>query len=381
MISDDEQLSMVRKEIGMESPLFLQRLLFAEWIAAGTTLEAMERLYGLLPSVQVPSARTLERWRKQWVAGSFSVKDGRAGSVKVRQGIRSTVLDAFRRSPRKSAKQIAWRTGLARKTVCHHLKQAGLHYGAYIKVPYKLTRDMRNKRVEVARRMLAILREAESSNFSNILTMDETPIQFENESDKGWYRTDKPKTRVEAQSLRKKKFTLTVVWGTCGIVCVKGLERPKTVNTEYFCNEILATCKEWCERRRRRQGVESFLFHMDNARPHTSNQTKQYMTDNNMIRMEHPAYSPDLAPCDYFLFGHLKDHFADAVFEDAADAVRQISAWLHSISQRDRIAAFQEWMRRLQRCIDVDGDYVFISDRDRLGAVSGERDGTGPRNE
>ena len=240
---------------------------------------------------------------------------------------------------------------------------------------------MRNKRVEVARSMLAILREAESSNFSNILTMDETPIQFENESDKGWYRTDKSKPRVEAQSLRKKKFTLTVVWGTCGIVCVKGLKRPKTVNTEYFCNEVLATCKEWCERRRRRQGVESFLFHMDNARPHTSNQTKQYMTDNNMIRMEHPAYSPDLAPCDYYLFGHLKDHFADAVFEDEADAVRQISAWLRSISQRDRIAAFQEWMRRLQRCIDVDGDYVFISDRDRLGAVSGERDGTGPRNE
>lgn len=105
------------------------------------------------------------------------------------------------------------------------------------------------------------------------------------------------------------------------------------------------------------------------------------MTDNNMIRMEHPAYSSDLAPCDTYLFGCLKDHFADAVFEDEADAMRQISAWLRSISQRDRIAAFREWMRRLQRCIDVDGDYVVISDRDRLGAVSGERDGTGPINE
>ena len=235
--------------------------------------------------------------------------------------------------------------------------------------------------VEAVRRMLAVLREAESSNFSNILTMDETPIQFENESNNGWYKTDKPKPRAEVQSLRKKKFTLTVVWGACGIVCVKGLERPMPVNSEYFCNEILATSKEWCERRRRRQGVRSFIFHMDNARPHTSNQTKHYMTDNNMIRMEHPPYSPDLAPCDYYLFGHLKDHFADAVFEDEADAVRQISAWLRSISQRDRIAAIREWMRRLQRRIDVDGDYVFISDRDRLGAVSGERDGTDPRNE
>ena len=63
-----------------------------------------------------------------------------------------------------------------------------------------------------------------------------------------------------------------------------------------------------------------------------------------MIRMEHPAYSPDLAPCDYYLFGHLKDHFADAVFEDEADAVRQISAWLRSISQRDRIPSFRGWM-------------------------------------
>ena len=60
MISDDEQLGMGRKEIGMESPLFLQRLLFAEWIAAGTTLEVMERLYALLPSVLVPRARTLQ---------------------------------------------------------------------------------------------------------------------------------------------------------------------------------------------------------------------------------------------------------------------------------------------------------------------------------
>ena len=142
-----------------------------------------------------------------------------------------------------------------------HLLQLEMNIGERI----HLLRHCLGVAVEAVRRMLAVLPEAESGNFSSILTLDETPIQLENESDKGWYRTDKPKPRMETQSLRKKKFTLTVVWGACGIVCVKGLERPKTVNTEYFCNEILTTCKEWYERRRRRQGVGSFLFHMDNA--------------------------------------------------------------------------------------------------------------------
>ena len=50
----------------------------------------------------------------------------------------------------------------------NQLKQAGLRYGATVKVPYKLTRDMRTKRVAIARKMLAVLREAESSNHSNI---------------------------------------------------------------------------------------------------------------------------------------------------------------------------------------------------------------------
>ena len=76
------------------------------------------------------------------------------------------------------------------------------------------------------------------------------------------------------------------------------------------------------------------------------------MTENNMMRMEHPPYSPDLAPCDYYLFGHLKDHFVDAVFEDEADTVRQISAWLLYLSKRqDRsIPGMDEKASALHRC-------------------------------
>ncbi|KAG5310116.1 SETMR methyltransferase, partial [Acromyrmex insinuator] len=48
------------------------------------------------------------------------------------------------------------------------------------------------------------------------------------------------------------------------------------------------------------------LFHQDNLRVHTCSTP---MAKFNKFRYEllpHPAYSPDLAPCDYFLFPNLK---------------------------------------------------------------------------
>ena len=34
-----------------------------------------------------------------------------------------------------------------------------------------------------------------------------------------------------------------------------------------------------------------------------------------LFRLEHPTYSPDLAPCDFGLFGTMKENFEDKEFE------------------------------------------------------------------
>jgi putative lipoic acid-binding regulatory protein len=44
----------------------------------------------------------------------------------------------------------------------------------------------------------------------------------------------------------------------------------------------------------------------DNATVHTSLKTTEFVTNNNMVIVPHPPYSPDLAPCDFALFPNCK---------------------------------------------------------------------------
>lgn len=363
------QVEKLKKEVGLNNAAFWQRAYFAEWIAAGFTFEEMIEHYRLFPSVPTPRLETLKLWGKQWEKEEFHLKDGRSFSTRPRRAVRSAVVKAFKAAPRKSAGLVAKATGYTKKTVCKHLKQCGMIYGQFTKVPHKLTATMRKNRVRAAKEMLAVLKEAEKEKFMSIVTMDETPILLENESCKGWYFAGKPKPCFEAKTLQKKKFTLTIAWGAQGILCVDGCTGENRINSKYFCSKILKRCKEWCDNRRKGRGVNSYIFHMDNAPCHKSRMTLDYMAENNIARMVHPAYSPDLSPCDFYLFGFLKYRFADTKFKDMDDALEQITYWVKSISKEDRIAVMREWMRRLQRCIDLKGEYVFIPNNGGADAI------------
>lgn len=242
------------------------------------------------------------------------------------------------------------------------------------KVPYILSDEMKETRVDYARTMLDVLKKEEGRNFQSILTMDETPLYYDNNRKIVWISEEDVIPNITKDSLRKKKFTLSVMWGVGGIAVVKGLKGENKVNSEYFCNEILSEALKWCEKKRYQTGVSSFIFHMDNAPCHNSNATKVYMFNNNIHRMVHPPYSPDLAPCDFFLFGYMKNEFADTQFNNIDEAVERISTWLNSIPKKVRLDVFQNWKVRLQACIDCGGDYVFLDGTQPNGNKKLKRD-------
>ena len=161
-----------------------------------------------------------------------------------------------------------------------------------------------------------------------------------------------------------KKITVSVMWGVSGAVAVKALKGENRVDSKYFCEEVMNTAIDWCKQKRKVTGISSFIFHMDNAPCHNSRYSKQFMEDNNILRIEHPPYSPDLSPCDFFLFGYMKNHFSNTVFRDEDDAVEEISKWIADIPVKTLIAVFDNWRRRLQLCIENNGEYVSLRGKD-----------------
>ena len=51
---------------------------------------------------------------------------------------------------------------------------------------------------------------------------------------------------------------------------------------------------------------QGWLLHQDNARPHISKATMDFIAKHGINLLNHAPYSPDLAPCDFWLFPHLK---------------------------------------------------------------------------
>ena len=66
-------------------------------------------------------------------------------------------------------------------------------------------------------------------------------------------------------------------------------------------------------RKLHRSGV--LLLH-DNARPHVAQLTAQKIEELDWEPLLHPAYSPDIAPSDFYLFRSLEHSLAEKQFEN-----------------------------------------------------------------
>ncbi|KAJ4437146.1 hypothetical protein ANN_17281 [Periplaneta americana] len=88
--------------------------------------------------------------------------------------------------------------------------------------------------------------------------------------------------------------------------------------------------------RRHREKQDVLLVH-DNAQPYVSHKTTHQIRKFGKTTLKHPPYSPELPPCDYHLFGKLKDPFSERVTQKKNDTIlgrRKLKFYsaVHSIS-------------------------------------------------
>ena len=71
----------------------------------------------------------------------------------------------------------------------------------------------------------------------------------------------------------------------------------------------------------------------DNASAHKTGAVTQYLSENRITTLPHPAYSPDLAPCDFWLFPKLKELLAGNKYTRVQDLSKAVNAELRSTGQ------------------------------------------------
>ncbi|CAH2008408.1 unnamed protein product [Acanthoscelides obtectus] len=96
------------------------------------------------------------------------------------------------------------------------------------------------------------------------------------------------------------------------------------------------------------------ILHQDNASSHTAQRTRQYLTEESVELLDHPPYSPDLSPNDFFTLPKIKNRLRGQRFQSPEGAV---DAFKDAVLDLPANECFENWFERMQMCINLRGEY------------------------
>jgi hypothetical protein len=74
-------------------------------------------------------------------------------------------------------------------------------------------------------------------------------------------------------------------------------------------------------------------------------------------RLDHPAYSPDLSPCDFWFFRRAKTAIQNKSFQGPDELIEALTKLFDSITFEELQRVFHNWIRRLRWVIKKRGEY------------------------
>ena len=94
------------------------------------------------------------------------------------------------------------------------------------------------------------------------------------------------------------------------------------------------------------------------ARVHTCKVAMDAVERNGYELIPHPAYSPDLAPSDFFLFPNLKKDIRELHFRSDEEVVAAVEEWVNGKDPDFFSSGLKALEHRWSKCITLEGNYI-----------------------
>lgn len=327
-----------------------------------TATEAYDMLLEAYGDTCMSRARVFE-WHRRFSMGRESVEDddrsGRPRKSITDDSIRK-VRDVVRGDRRLGVRAIAEIVDLDRESVRRILtEELNMHKVCAKMVPKLLTTEQMQRRQELCIDLLQRI-ENEPELMESVVTCDETWIfTYDPETKRQsmqWKSPSSPRPTKAKKARSKFKAMMIVFFDIRGIIMTEWVPSGQTVNQHYYV-EVLAKLRERIRRKRPLLWKNGWILHQDNAPAHNALSVKQFLANKNIPVLDHPPYSPDLAPCDFFLFPKVKSQLKGTHFLSVAEVQEKTTEILRSISEDDLKLCFETWQRRMRMCVNSQGNY------------------------
>ncbi|UYV60847.1 hypothetical protein LAZ67_1002591 [Cordylochernes scorpioides] len=231
---------------------------------------------------------------------------------------------------------------------CHSIfiNDLGMRRVAAKFVPKLLNCDQKQHRMNIANEMLDSVRD-DPNLLQRVITGDEAWVYGYDVETKAqssqWKLPHEPRPKKARQVRSNVKVFMTVFFDCRGVVHHEFLPQGRTVNKEYYL-QVMRNLREAIRQKRPDLWKnKNWLLHHDNAPAHTSLLVRDFLAKNNTLMMPQPPYSPDLTPCDFFLFPKLKRPMKGRSYATLDEIKTASKEELKKIFKNDFLKCFEDW--------------------------------------
>jgi transposase len=265
--------------------------------------------------------------------------------------VKKTVED----NPFFSLRKIADKVSSTKDTVRRILKEnLGLKKRYCKWVPHELSDKQKYDRVVIGKAMLTILNKEGMSNFTHLITGDESWMLYNYPFRTFYGKPSDPVPEIVSSSIQTPKPMLVVFWAVSSTPVLSFLPPGQNMNSAIFKTLVV---DELLKLSASGEQSEHLIVHWDNARSHSAGMIKKSIEGSNLVILPQPPYSPDLAPSDFFLFGYMKNQLRGKKSENTTELLIQISDVMKAITLETRLRVMKDWIWRIQSVIASGGEY------------------------
>ncbi|GFW65801.1 putative mariner transposase [Trichonephila clavipes] len=214
---------------------------------------------------------------------------------------------------------------------------------------------------------LCVLRKASRIDFlesiendpyflEHVITGDESWVfEYDPETKRqsmNWHTSTSPrpkKARMSKSKIKNMLIRFVCFFDSQGIVQKEFVPQGQAVN-QHFYREVLERLRKRVMRVRPNI-KNSWVLHHDDAPCRTEISMNRFLASKNIPVASQPPYSPNLSPCDFFLFPKLKNPLKGHHFGTLENIQTVVTDQLKAIPISEFYQCYEEWKKRLQCCV------------------------------